>query len=166
MHIRKIRKAVCFIGMVSLLCGLFGCRRAPKPPQHTLSELTGISLSCGHMDLSCSYTFFAHKAQDGWLLDADCFTHDYTAKTVLEGCMLTDEDATALLEILQQRDKIAYAENYKANNKHPFSVADETTYRFCLTFADEKQYATDDRQADLEEYFYRLAQKYAQAISK
>lgn len=142
------------------VCGLFGCQKTPKPAKHELSEVTAVSISCGNMDRSYGYSFWAHKEENGWLLDAECFTQNFEEETVFENCELDSEDAKALLEILKENESIAYARNYKEPKKSVFQVADEETYGFCLTFSDGSQYVTHDRQNDLEEFFYRLAEKY------
>lgn len=151
---------------LSLICGLFGCQKAPKPAKHELSEITAVSISCGHMDRSYGYSFGAHKEENGWFLNAECFTHNHEVETVLENRELNGEDAETILEILKQNESIAYVENYKKSKILPFHVVDETTYSFCLTFSDGNQYVTCDRQDDLEDFFYRLAEKYNEAISK
>lgn len=149
---------------ISLICGLFGCQKAPQPAKHELSEITAVSISCGNMDRSHSYSFWAHKEDNGWLLDAECFTHTFETETKLENRELSGEDAEELLEILEQNESIAYAENYKEPKKFSAEVADETSYCFCLNFSDGNQYVTYDRQKDLETFFYRLAEKYDEAI--
>lgn len=148
------------MAVLSLICGMFGCQKAPKPAKHTLSEITAVSISCGHMDRSYAYSFGAHKEENGWLLDAECFTHNHEAETAFKGNKLGDDDAEALLEILKQNGSIAYAENYKKPKKFRFNIADETSYGFCLTFSDGSRYSTSDRQSDLEKFFYLLAEKY------
>lgn len=144
----------------SLICGLFGCQKAPKPAKHGLSEITAVSISCGHMERSYGYSFRAHKEENGWFLDAECFTHNYEEETVFENRELVGEDVETLFEILEQSESIAYAENYRKPKKLPAQVMDETAYGFCLTFSDGNQYVTCDRQSNLEEFFYRLAEKY------
>lgn len=148
------------MSVLSLICGLFGCQKASKPAKHELSEIKSVSISCGHMDRSYGYSFQIYKEENGWLLNAECFTHNYETETVLEKCELSGEDAKALLEILERNESIAYAENYSKPKKRSVRIADETTYGFCLTFSDGNFYATYDRQSDLEEFFYRLAEKY------
>lgn len=148
------------MAVLSIICGLFGCQKAPKPAEHKLDEITSVSISCGHMDRSNGYSFWAHKEENGWFLDAECFTHNYETETVFENYEIVGEDIDTLLEILNQSNSIAYVENYKKPKKLSFQVSDETIYSFCLAFSDGNQYVTCDVQSDLEEYFYRLAEKY------
>ncbi|MGN0601873.1 MAG: hypothetical protein ACI4I7_04105 [Oscillospiraceae bacterium] len=126
---------------------------------HDLSDITAVSLSCGHMDRSYGYYFLLHRDNEKWLFDAECFTHDHEEETVFENREVSDEDMDMLFEILKQNDSITYAENYKQPKKSPFIVLDETTYGFGLTFSDGEQYSTRDWQKDLEDFFYRLAEK-------
>lgn len=142
--------------------GLIGCHKASRAAKHELSEIISVSISCGHMNRSYGYSFWARK-EDGWSLDAECFTHNYEVETVFENSEMSGEDVEALFEILEQSESIAYAENYQEKKKLPVQVKDETMYSLCLIFSDGNQYATCDRQNDLENFFYRLAEKYDEA---
>lgn len=144
---------------LSLFCGLFGCRNAPKPAKHELSEITALSISCGHMDRRYGYSFWVHKEENAWFLYAECFTDNYETETVIENAVLMSDDVEALFKILELSESIAYVENYKKPKNPAFQIADEETYGFCLGFSDGSQYAASGRQADLENFFYRLAEK-------
>lgn len=147
------------MGLLAVMAGLFGCNKAPKPAQHTISEISAVSISCGHMDYSFHYYFWIHKEQGKWLFDAECFTHNKEEETVFENREVSGEAMDELFEILERRDSITYAENYIKPKGSPFVVLDGTTYGFCMTFSDGKQYVTCDCQKELEEYFYRLAEQ-------
>lgn len=147
------------MGILTVLTGLFGCNKALKPEHHELSELSSISISCCHMDRSYGYCFGIHRNEDKWLFDTECFTHDHEVETVFENREVSSEDIDALFEILERNNSITYAEKYKKPIKLPIEVLDETTYSFCLTFSDGSQYVTYDAQNELEEFFYRLAEK-------
>ncbi len=146
--------------LLGFSCGLFGCKNEQKLENHTLSEITAVSISCGHMDRSYGYSFWVHKDGNLWFFDAECFTDNYEAETTFENRELDDEDSKKLLEILEQNESIAYAENYSAKSNNT-RAADEAAYSFCLTFSDGKQCVAYDRQNDLEEFFYPLAEKYS-----
>ena len=120
------------------------------------------------MDRSYGYSFWIHLEQGKWLFNTECFTHDHEVEMVFENREVSSDDTDALFEILEQSGSIAYAENYKKPKDSPFEIMDETTYVFCLTFSDGSQYVTCDRQKELEEYFYRLAEKYGdtEAVNK
>ena len=154
------------MAIFSLLCGAFGCRKAPDTAEHQISALTAVSVSCGQMDRSCGYSFTAHKEATGWAFDAECFTDHCEAETAFENRKLDSDDSEALLAMLEQNQSIAYAEHYRKPKKLFSVVKDDTSYCFCLTFSDGKQYLTYDRQSSLEEFFYRLAEKYDNPISK
>ena len=161
MHGEVFRKTVTVMGLLAVFAGLFGCNKTPKSAQHELSEISAVSLSCGHMDHSYGYYFWIHLEQDKWLFNTECFTHDHEVETAFENREVNRDDTDALFEILERSDSIAYAENYKKPKKLlPFEVLDETTYSFVLTFSDGSRYVTLDSQKELEEYFYRLAEKY------
>lgn len=146
------------------LTALFGCVRAPKTAKHNVSDITDVSISCNHMDYSYGYYFRIYHEQEKWLFDAECFTYDHSCQTSFESREVSNDDMDMLFEILKQNDSITYAENYKQPKKSPFIILDETTYSFCLTFSDGEQYLTRDPKNELEEFFYRLAEKYDDTI--
>lgn len=148
------------MSVLSLACGLLGCQKEPEPAKHELSQITSVSISCGNMDRRYSYSFWAHKEENGWFLDAECFTYNYETETLFNSCELDSEDEKTLLEILEENESIAYVENYTKPKKSAAHFVDETTYGFCLNFSDGSQYVTFDRQKDLEKFFYRLAEKH------
>lgn len=156
---KKFSRTVVLLGLCSAFLGLFACNKAPKPAQHDLSEITSVSISCGHMDRRYGYSFWIHRNEDIWLFDAECFTHDREVETVFENREVSGEAIDALFEILDRNNLIVYAENYKMPIKLPFQVMDDTTYSFCLTFSDGNQYLTCDVQKELEDFFYLLAEK-------
>ena len=155
-----LRRTVTILGLAAILVGLFGCNKAPKPARHSISEISSVSISCGHMDRSYGYCFWLRREEDVWLFDAECFIHDHEDEAMFEGREVKSEDVDVMLKIIEQNDSITYAENYKPPKKLPFEVMDETTYSFCLTFSDGSRYLTSDSQAELENFFYRLAEKY------
>lgn len=140
-------------------CGLSGCKKEQRSESHKISEITAVSISCGHTDRSYGYSFWTHKDGNVWFFDAECFTDNFETEKKFENCVLDDEDSKKLLEILEQNESIAYTENYSAKSGSSHA-ADETAYSFCLTFSDGKQCVTYDRQSDLEDFFYPLAEKY------
>lgn len=154
-------KAVLIVALLSFISGIFGCR-GTKDPQHTTAEISGASISCGHMDRSFGYSFWVRADGDSLLLDADCYTHEREVETVLEAVEISESEFEELLKIVEDDGLIQYAENYKEPAKSPIIVMDETTYGFCLTFTDGKSFLTRDRQEKFESYFYTLAEKYAE----
>ncbi len=116
------------------------------------------------MDQSYGYSFFVHKEEGNLLFDAECFVHDHKAEVALENQKLSFDEAEELMRLLEQNGSIAYAENYRKPKRLPLQAADETIYSFCLAFSDGDQYVTDERQKDIEEFFYRLAENHDGAI--
>lgn len=143
--------------ILSSVFGFFGCQKSAK---HELSEITSVSISCGHTDRRFGYSFWVHKEENGWFLNAECFTNDKETETVFENRELSGDDTETLIGILERNDSILYVENYREPKTFAFQVADGETYGFCLTFSDGSRYVTGDRQKDLEEFFYRIAEKY------
>lgn len=156
---KVLRRVVTCMGVIAILAGLLGCSKEPKPAQHTIEDISSISISCCHMDRSFGYYFCIRREDNKWLFDAECFIHDHNDETVLENCVVATEEMDTLFEILERSNSIAYAENYKKPIESPFEVLDETTYSFCLTFSDGSQYVTCDWQKELEDYFYQIAEQ-------
>lgn len=146
------------MAVLSMLCGLCGCKKEPKPAQHQLSDVTSVSISLGNMDRRYGYYFLVHKEDGVWLFDAECFTHEREVETALENREVSSEYIDELFRILEQTDSIAYAENYKAPIRLPIKAMDESSCSFCLTFSDGTKCVTEDTQSELEEFFYRLAE--------
>ncbi|MDD6022391.1 MAG: hypothetical protein ACI4GA_06395 [Acutalibacteraceae bacterium] len=159
--IKILGKAVTVLGILAVVSGLFGCNKEPKPARHSISDISAVSISCGHMDFNYSYSFLIHREKGKWLFDADCFTADREVKTAFENREVSSRDIDALFEILRSGDKISYAENYKKPKKPPFEVMDETVYGFCLKFSDGSIFSTNDAQPELEDFFLNLAEREA-----
>lgn len=145
--------------MLTLLGSLFGCGGAPAAA-HTLQQINGVSASCGESDRTHSYSFFVRLEGDKWLFDAECFTDGFENEACIRNAVLTDGEVNELFELLDKNDCIAFVENYKKPLK--VFASDAAAYSFCMTFSDGKQYAVPKRQAEAEQYFYRLADKYKQ----
>lgn len=154
------------MAVFSLIGGMFGCQKAQKPAKHELSDVSSVSISHGNMDRSYGYSFCARKGNDVWFFDAECYTHRHELETIIKDRVLDGEDAAALLEILKRKDSIAHVENYNKSKRSWFFAADEETYVFCLNFSDGDQCIATDRQSELEELFYRLAEKHGNTIQR
>lgn len=152
------------MSIFSLSC-LWGCANASPTAAHTISEITSVSISCGEMDRSYSYSFWLHANDDTWLFDASCFTKQHEIETSLTDCVITEEETAAILAILEQNDSIAFVENYVAKHKSNNGIPDASSYGFALTFSDGAQYSADKQQKELETHFYSLAEKYANIVS-
>lgn len=158
---RKIGRAVAVATFLSVLCGLFGCSKAPE---YMVKDIQSVSVSCGHMDYSHSYSFYLRKTEKGWLLDADYATDTEQFRMEYEACQIAEEDAKELLKIVQEQKVIEKMQKYK-KPKIRVWVSDETTYYTSIGFTDgETLGAATLINRDLETCFYRLAGKYAGVI--
>lgn len=164
MTAKGLIKTVLFSAAAVSLCTLFGGCQRQRPQQHELSEVVSVSASCSSADRTCGYSFSANKTADGWLFCADCFTNSLETETKLENTALSGDEVNALLEILEKNESIVYAENYKKPKKAPSGTRDGDSYGFALTFSDETQYVTYERQPELERLFYSLAEHYGNAF--
>lgn len=151
------------MALLAALGGLFGCSKAPV---YTLEDIRSVSVSCGHMDYSHSYSFYLRKTDGGWLLDADYATDTEQPHTAFEECPVTEEDAKDLLSIVQEQDVIGKLRRYK-KPKIKAQAVDETTYYTSVLFTDGEQLGAATHISDsLVNGFYRLAEKYAGAVSE
>ena len=160
---RKILGVVTALSFLSVLCGLVGCGSAPK---YSAEDITAISITCGHMDYSYSYSFYLRSEDlmtDGqnWLLDADFAVDSESPHTEYERCSVAAEDVRELLNIVREQELIEKLRRWK-EPKLKFSVSDETTFYSSILFADGTQLgAPISLSDDVTEYFYRIAKKYA-----
>ena len=147
--------------------GLFG---GGKSSGYTTGDIRSISVSCGHMDYSCSYSFYLRKTETGWLLDADYAAGTGQPHTEYGMRPVAEEDAAGLLLIVQEQQVIETLRRYKKPRfKLParkLLVMDETVCVTSILFADGKQMAAPVRIGEaLESGFYCLAGKYAPAVT-
>lgn len=135
--------------------------RASKPARHRTAQLRAVSLACSHMDHSYGYSFWLRREEERWLLNAECFLRDFTEETALESRETGGQDLAELFAVMERTDAIARAENWKKPKAPPFQILDETVYSFGLSFSDGSRYRSGSREPELEQFFYRLAEKLA-----
>lgn len=146
---------------MSFFRSLLGCG---KKTEYSTVDIRSVSISCGHMNYSYSYSFFLRRTENGWLLDADFAADTEQAHTEYEACPIAEEDAKELLNIVQGQDTPGKLLRYK-KPRIRVQAPDETVYYTSVLFADGKQAAAPMRPCDdLETCFYRLAGKYAGTI--
>lgn len=158
---RKIGKAVTVLALMSFLCGLFGCGKAPE---YTADDIKSVSMSCGHMDFSHSYSFYLRKEGSAWLLDAEFASDTESLRTEYAECTVAQADAKELLDIIESQQLIEKLRRYR-KPKSKIQVMDETTYYTSILFANgESLGAATLASQELEACFYRLAEKYNPAV--
>lgn len=160
---RKIGKAVAAVALAFFLSGLFGCSKAPE---YTVEDIRSVSISCGHMDNSRSYSFYLRKIEGCWMLDAEFAADTEHPRVAYEACPVTEEDAGALLDIVREQEVLETLRRW-TKPKIRLRVSDETVYHTSVLLADGKQLTAATRiSADLEACFYRLAEKYRSIVSE
>lgn len=159
---REIAMALSAVAILSCICGMFGCEKTPK---YTVDDIHSISISCAHMDYSHCYAFYVRNSENGWIFDADFATDTESLHTIFENCSVTDEDVKELLAIVRDGELVKKLSRSK-KRKTKIHVSDETTYYTSIMFSDgEKIGASVFASQDLEDCFYRLAEKYAGTIT-
>ena len=155
-HNKKFGKVV-MMALLPLLASLPGCN---KPPEHTVEDIRSVSVSCGHMDYSHSYSFYLRKTENGWLLDAEFATDTEHPRVGYEECPVTEGDVKKLLTIVQEQNLTEQLRRYK-KPIIKVQVLDETTYYSSISFTDgEILGAPIQAGNDITDCFYRLAEKY------
>lgn len=154
---KKAAKLLLAMMILPVVCCIFGCDRAPE---YTADDIRSVSISCGHMDYSHSYSFYIRKAENEWLFDADFALSTEVPHTEFENCPVETEDVKALLDMACDREAIKKLYRSKKTNTGIY-VSDETAYYTSVLFSDGKQLGAPVRiSQDIEAYFYRLGEKY------
>lgn len=155
---RKIIRAVLLLNILTVLLGMLGCG---KTPNYSERDAVSVSSSCGHMDYSYSYSFYAVKKDENWFFSADCAVDTENPRIEFEDCPITSEDVQELLRIINAQDDIENLKNYKEPLLN-VQVLDETTYNSSIAFSDGENVSAPKRLSDKTiEYFYWLAKKYS-----
>lgn len=146
------------MALLSVLSGLFGCQ---KTPEYTIDDIRSVSISCGHMDYSHSYSFYLRKSENNWLLDAEYAVDTEQPRIEYEERPVSEKDAKELLSVVQEQDVIGKLQRYK-KPRITVQVADETNYYTAILLADgERLGAAAHISGELVTGFYNLAGKYA-----
>lgn len=142
--------------LLSATFGMFGCSKAS---QQTISDIQAISVSCGHMDNSLSYSFFLQKNDDGWYLSANYAISSESPHIEYDDHLVSDEDAKDLLSIIDEQDIIKKLKHYKKPLLSAYA-SDETIYYSTIRFSNgELIEARTDIGTEAISYFYQLAEK-------
>lgn len=140
------------------LFGAFSGCGDQKRPAHSPQELTVVSIACGEMDRSHSYSFAARRDGERWLFDADCFVNNCTEEATIRNAEMTSDDVRVLFELFETGGYIASVEAKKNRTSSRSGAADGSVYSVCLTFDDGSRTEASVRLKALEQLFYRLAQ--------
>lgn len=121
----------------------------------SVSDLTAISISCGHADRTCAYSFAMIKDADGWYLDAELFERSISQSPI------DPESADMILAIIEEEGIMREANERKERKgrKKLFYILDESVYLLALTFSDSEIRSISKRQGELESAFYRLVEE-------
>lgn len=131
-----------------------------------VDDIRSVSVSCGHMDFSCSYSFCLRKGESGWLLDAEFAPDTEGPRVEYEGCPVAERDAQELLDIVREQKITEKLRRYKKPKLKIF-ILDETTYYTAILLADGARHgAAIFIGAEAETCFYRLAEKYSGTAPK
>ncbi len=152
----KIFKVASILAILSMLASFFGCISKPK---YTAKDIEVLSISCGHMDLSKSYSFSISLKDGKWIFYGDCVAVDGKTKIKIQA-PIESEDAEKLLNEAEKSGFITCVQKYKKPLFKP-EVADETVYSSLITFYDGNTVSAPILGSrEIENSFYSLAEKY------
>lgn len=157
---RKRRFAyLLLMGILTLLGGMFGCEGRSI---YTADELTGISISCGQMDIRCCYSFaLAKGSNDSWLFSSNCFINGLEREISIDECEISSEDVEEIISIVREKGLIERLQKQKKPLRLGF-VSDEESFSAHMSFSDGGAIDGDiSLSGELEDCFYRLAEKYS-----
>lgn len=144
--------------ILSFLGGLIGCRRVPE---YSADDIRSLSISCGHMDYSHSYSYYLRKGENGWLLDAEYSRDTESPRVKYEECAVAAEDVKELLDIVEKQEIVKKLRHCK-KSRSKIVALDDTSYYTSILFGDGEQLgAAKLISRDMEEAFCRLAEKYS-----
>lgn len=125
--------------------------------KHSLSELTSVFIDETGTAQDSGYSFWIRLEEGNWIFEGKRSVDGvYVAVTDAE---VSDEEREELFSALEENGAVLYGENYK-QRKSFFRVSDGDSHGFVLTFSNGDQCVTYERQKYLEQYFFRLAEKY------
>lgn len=126
-----------------------------KEKVFSASDLTAISISCGHVDRTCAYSFTITREADGWYLDAELFERSIRKRPI------DPESVDEIMAIIEDRGIVQEANKQKRAKKRLFHmhIPDESVYSLALTFSDGEIKSISERQGELEEIFCRLVEE-------
>ncbi len=147
------------MGILTLLGGMFGCDGGSV---YTADELTGISISCGRMDIRSCYSFALSKgSDDSWLFSSDCFINGLEREISIRECEISSEDVEEIISIVREKELIERLQKQKKPLRLGF-VSDEESFSAHMSFSDGEAIDGDiSLSSELEDCFYRLAEKYS-----
>ena len=157
---RKIRFAyLLLMGILTLLSGMFGC---DGETVYTADELTGISISCGRMDVRSCYSFALTKgSNDSWLFSSDCFINGLEREISIRECEISADDVEEIILIVREKGLIERLQKQKKPLRVGF-VSDEESFSAHMSFSDGGAIEGDiSLSGELEDCFYRLTEKYS-----
>lgn len=144
------------MAIAAAMACLFGCK---SESEYTADDIKSLSISCGQMDLSKSYSFGISQNDDTWILYADCFALDGETRINLNVPIKTDE-AKNLLSKAEESGFITSIHRYKKPLLKA-NIADEEMYSSLATFSDGNSISAPILASrEIEIGFYSLAEKY------
>ncbi len=124
----------------------------------SLNDITGVSLSCGHMCFDYCYSFYISKRNEKLLFSASFFLKNANGRICFEDAPVKEEAFSSLLDLISKTNLIKKANNFKAQEQS-FEALDETTYSLSVYFETGSVFAKISSK-ELEKFFFELAEKY------
>lgn len=149
------------MSILSILSCLFSCG-GKQSVTYTTEDIAALSISCASPERTNNYTFFVYESGGGHLFDAECFTNGGEREISLAAHELDATDHSSLLALIEETDGIARAREQAKRKGGILDIKDADTYGYVLTFDDGTRYISSTRQAELEEFFFDIIDKYSE----
>lgn len=148
---------------MSKLAEWFGCCQKNR---QTVKNIKSLSITCGSMNYSYTYSFSLFKSENNWVISAKCFADRESSEIEFENCRVTKREADELLNIISEKNLIWTIKHYK-KPKFKYYAIDESTYYTSISFVDGKSIGAEIYAGkNLENFFYYLANKYSRVQTK
>lgn len=152
---KKLLKAVIFMGILAEIAGLFGCKRAAK---HMVGELTQIAVSQSD-DTRYVTRFRLRLSESGnWLFNAEYYSPMYEEFLKTGDIEASLKEVAPLWMLLEEKNVIGRVEGYKKIST-PWStqVLDGGSQSINLAFSDGSAYTALICDGDVSAFFTELA---------
>ncbi|MDO4379785.1 MAG: hypothetical protein Q4D20_02810 [Clostridia bacterium] len=124
----------------------------------SLNDITGVSLSRGHMCFDYCYSFYISRRNGKLLFSVLCFLKNTNGRISFEDVPVKEEVFSSLLDLISKTDLIEKAKNFKTQEQS-LEVLDEADYSLSIYFETGSVFAKISSK-ELEKFFFELAEKY------
>lgn len=155
---RMVYIIIAIMALVLCVVVFVGCSQGHKGGD---KQLTGVSLTCSHMDYGQCYSFYLRQEEGVALFDADVLSLEDEKRIVLESKEVSADSLEKLFETVKEQGIEAYVQGYK-EKPDLFFADDKTSKKITLYYSDgsDKSAPPEEDNEVLYEFFLALAREY------